>query len=94
MCHLPRLPVLLVFCFLENATLSSPEHTHHMNRQVRRSVSVQYRNNHPERRIIVGLYIIWQSEAIGRLHQPAESISLAVHFLKQFPAVLMKTCSC
>lgn len=36
-----------ITCFLlsKNATLSVPEHTHHMNRQVKRNVSVQYRNN-------------------------------------------------
>lgn len=36
------------FLLSKNATLSFPEHTHHMNGQVKRSVFVQQQNNHAE----------------------------------------------
>lgn len=40
--HVPRLPALSIFLLSKNATLSVPGHTHHMNRQVKRSVCALY----------------------------------------------------
>lgn len=75
---------ICAFSFLlpKNATLSVPEHTHHMNRQVKRSVSVQYRKIITLIKKNYGRTLYYMAEwGPGRLHQPAEFISLAAQLL-------------